>query len=80
MCTQIFDEVGILYNFLTSSTATVLVMAITILHPRGSTSIEEEKEYLRLKDLIASETPTAYYLNQFNLCNVDVLHGQSIYL
>ncbi|MFL6493043.1 MAG: hypothetical protein ACJ70O_08090 [Nitrososphaera sp.] len=32
-------------------------MAITALQPPGWASMEKEKEYLTLKDLIASETP-----------------------
>jgi hypothetical protein len=52
---------GIFYH-LTVYTGAFLIVGITALQPRGLTSMEKEKEYLTLKDLIASEMPTSIYL------------------
>jgi hypothetical protein len=71
--------VGLSYH-LTVSPGAFLIVGITALQPRGLTSMEKEKEYLALKDLIASEMPKSIYLNQNQFVKSRYLPGQSIYM
>ena len=63
MHSNFFEDVGIFY-YLTVSTSAFLIVAIITFLTRGLTGMEKGKEYPVLKDLNASEMPTASFLNQ----------------